>query len=102
MENSGIETGSRLSEEQRQTAVMKNRMTQFDTLNIPSFLEDFGNMGHLSQEQKQQRMTQMWILQNKSWQDWWELKMNRNTELLKAINTHQVDRVKDLLDEKKY
>ena len=91
-----------MTEEQRQTAIMANRMTQFSTLNVPSFLEDFGSMENMSKEEKKQRMTQMWIMQNKSWQDWWELKMNRNQELIKAITTHQVQRVKDLLNEKKY
>jgi hypothetical protein len=28
--------------------------------------------------------------------------MNRNTELIKAITSHNVEKVKDLLDEKKY
>ena len=100
---SALETGgNNMSEEQRQNAIMANRMTQFSTLNVPSFLDDFGSMDNLSSEQKKQRMTQMWILQNKSWQDWWELKMNRNTELIKAIIGHQVQRVKDLLNDKKY
>ena len=56
-----------MTEEQRQTAIMANRMTQFSTLNVPSFLEDFGSMENMSKEEKKQRMTQMWIMQNKSW-----------------------------------
>ncbi len=40
------------SEEQRATAIMMNRMTQFNTLTIPSFLDDFANLSDMSTEQK--------------------------------------------------
>lgn len=41
-------------------------------------------------------------LQNTSWQDWWEIKMNRNIDLIRAIKAHSTLKVKDLIDEKKY
>lgn len=37
-----------------------------------------------------------------SWQDWWEIKMKRNIELIKQIKSHNLEKVKDLIDEQKY
>jgi len=41
-------------------------------------------------------------MHNLSWQEWWDDKMQRNVELIKAVKTRNLDKVKDLLNEQKY
>lgn len=53
--------------------------------------------------QQQRRITQLLQDSNQaSWQDWWDTKLIRNQELIKAIQANDISVVADLLNEVKY
>eukprot|EP00347_Sterkiella_histriomuscorum_P000026 403377465 len=93
--------------ENRNTAILYNRMTQFDTLHLPSYLlsqikEERKLLKKLDGEEKHKKLAEIAALQNTSWQDWWEIKMNRNINLINAVKYQKLNEVKDLLNEKLY
>lgn len=74
---------------------------------MPTYIENVireerKTLSHLSGQDRDRKIALIAKLQNTSWQDWWEIKMEKNTELVKAIKNHQIDKVKDLLNENKY
>ena len=88
----------------RNTAIIRNRMTQFDTLVLPSHLEETlrrerKTLARLPKEKRKERLTQFLILQNQSWQEWWDIKMGKNQELIRAVKGKDAESVRNLLHE---
>jgi hypothetical protein len=77
-------------------------------LQLPSFVEEAIKkerkiLQHLSVEQQQRRITQILSDSNQgSWQDWWDIKLKRNQDLIAAVRSKKIALVQELLNELKY
>lgn len=86
--------GGRDGDNLKSMAIINNRNTQFDTLQLPAHVEEAikkerSYLQHLSVDQQQKRITQLLSESNqKSWQDWWDQKLTRNHELIAAVKAN--------------